>query len=499
MNKHITSLFLLVAVLLSACQPIRSKTGHVRSPFDFAWEERSIFEAGLVQSARAGLSLLPKANVYHITIDIAEDMTHLNGIEEVHYTNRSKADLAEVQLRLYPNLLGGCTRVSSVQVDGQALEPRYSLADSLMAVPLPAPLQPGNSVTIRLEFSVTVPTEMETNYGILVYHTRTLALAHFYPMLAVYEDGWQAEIPPQQGDIIFSEPGFYIVSVEAPAEQVIVSSGREVERLAKDGRQQVLLAAGPARDFYLAASPDYRKTSETAGGITINSFASSANKDGAQLALQAAKGAIQEFSRDFAPYPYTEFDLVTIPTLAYGIEYPGMTAINQDLYDLSASSKGTPMSILLESTAVHELAHQWFYNLVGNDPIHEPWLDESLAQYITWQYYRDRYGESAAQGFEDSLQARWNRVKGADIPIGLPVKGYQENEYSAIVYGRGAFFFEAVEAQMGPAVFDRFLQEYTEAFSWETATADGFKQLAEHACSCDLLPLFNEWVYPAGE
>ena len=495
MKTYRIALIFLSAVLISACGSSISSPANVRSPFDYSWEDRSIFQAGLVQSAQNSLNILPGASVYHISLDIADDMTHVSGVEELRYTNRSEVDLTELQLRLYPNILGGSSLVSLVQVDGQTVVPQYSLENSLMTVPLTVPLTPGNSVTVHVDFAVTVPVVMETNYGILVYYTETLALAHFYPMVAVYEDGWQAEIPPIQGDILFNDTSFYIVSVEAPAKQVIVSSGRQVERVKSGSRQQVLLAAGPARDFYLAASPDYVKTSETVGETTINSYAASSKKEGSRFALDVAKAAIQDFNLQFAPYPYTEFDVVTIPTLAYGIEYSGMTAVNQDLYDISASSDGTPVSVFLESTVVHELAHQWFYNYVGNDQPEEPWLDESLTQYVTWQYYGDRYGESAAQSFEGSLRSRWDRVNGADIPIGLAVGDYQGNEYSAIVYGRGAFFFEALAGKMGQAVFEQFMQDYTETYSWGIASTSGFKQLAEQECSCDLTPLFSEWVY----
>ena len=431
MEPRLTGSLFLAVILLSSCLPSNVSPTAIGSPFDFPWDDRSIFQSGLVQSAQGVLTSLPGASVYHISLDVADDMTHISGIEELRYTNRSPDDLSELQLRLYPNILGGSSQISLLQVEGRTVVPCYSLENSLMTVPLAAPLVPGNAVTLRVEFAVTVPTVMETNYGILVYYAKTLALAHFYPMVAVYKDGWQVGIPPKQGDILFNDTSFYIVSVTAPAGQVIVSSGREVERIQTGNHQQVLLAAGPARDFYLAASPEYVKTSETFGETTLNSYAPSAKKDGSRLALDSAKAAIQEFSAHFAPYPYTEFDVVTIPTLAYGIEYPGLTAINGDLYAITTSSDGTPMSVILESTVVHEVAHQWFYNLVGNDQVNEPWLDESLAQYVTWQYYRDRYGERTAQGFAGSLQGRWDMVDDAKIPIGLPVKDYPDNQYSA--------------------------------------------------------------------
>lgn len=146
-------------------------------------------------------------------------------------------------------------------------------------------------------------------------------------------------------------------------------------------------------------------------------------------------------------------------------------------------------------TVVHEVGHQWFYNLVGNDQLDEPWLDESLAQYVTWQYYEINFGAGAADGFEQSLLARWARVENAPIPIGQPVAAYAGREYGAIVYGRGAFFFEALKNRMGAEAFAAFLKEDAAGFSWENASTERLKLLAEKHCNCDLTPLFEEWVY----
>ena len=115
---------------------------------------------------------------------------------------------------------------------------------------------------------------------------------------------------------------------------------------------------------------------------------------------------------------YGELDLVAIPTLALGIEYPGLIAMNRDLYDPAHDFGETPSAVLLESTTAHEVGHQWFYNLVGNDQLDEPWLDEALTQYATWRYYADVYGSGGEQGFGQALDGRWARVDHALIPIG---------------------------------------------------------------------------------
>ena len=212
--------------------------------------------------------------------------------------------------------------------------------------------------------------------------------------------------------------------------------------------------------------------------------------------MDTADKAIKIFSNRYAPYPYTEFDIVSTPTLALGIEYPGMVAIAQRIYDVDEVVNGTPVQVYMEATVAHEAGHQWFYNLVGDDQLDDPWLDESLTQFATLQYYEDQYGPQGAAGYEQSLKGRWSRVDYEEIPIGLPVAEYDGEEYGAIVYGRGPLFFIALQDKMGAETFNDFLKDYTEQLSWKIATPEFLQSLAEEHCSCDLDSLFKEWVYP---
>ncbi len=214
------------------------------------------------------------------------------------------------------------------------------------------------------------------------------------------------------------------------------------------------------------------------------------------MAIDVAIAAFKDYDERYAPYPYTEFDMVSTPTYALGIEYPGVIAITDRIYNVKGNLNGTPVSVLMESTVAHEAGHQWFYNLVGNDQLDDPWLDESLTQFVTWQYFADRYGSSGANGFEQSLRARWARVDNQDVPIGMPVSAYEGAAYSAIIYGRGALFFDALREKMGQQAFDAFLKDYTLSNEWGIGTGEEMKGLAEQHCSCDLTAMFEEWVYP---
>jgi hypothetical protein len=462
-------------------------------PLAVDWDDRAPFQAGLILDERAALDRLAEASIYHIDLQIADDLVHLEGRQAVRYTNQEAEPLNEVYFHLFPNLFGGATEVQAVQVNGGDVAPAYEWGNSAMRVPLSPALQPGQQAVIQMTFSVQVPTEGGGNYGIFAFIDDVLALAHFYPTISVYDDeGWNLEIPPKMGDVVYADSSFFVVQVTAPADLTVVASGVEIARQARDDQQRVTFAGGPMRDFYLVASRRYTAVSERVGETTVNSYALPEFADEAEIVLGHAVDALKVFGARFGVYPFTEFDVVSTPTQALGVEYPGIVAVALRLYDLET---GEYPPVYLESTVAHEVGHQWFYSVVGNDQLDEPWLDEALTQYATLLYWHDLYGTPGADGFRSSLYERWRRVEEAQIPIGLPVRAYSGQEYGAVVYGRGPLFFEALAEEMGQETFDAFLRDYYATHKWGIATTDSLKQLAESHCRCDLTQLFAGWVY----
>ena len=468
------------------------RTGPDPPLFDAGWDDRSLYRAGLIPSEAGVLDQLPGASVYRIDLAISEDLTRLEGQQAVRYTNQEDVPLEQVYFRLFPNLTSGSSRVEDVRVDGESSDAHYELMDSALVVPLPQALAPGEQTVVEMAFDVTVPTAEGGNYGTFIYDNDVLALAHFYPLIPVYDDeGWNVEIPPENGDVVYTDSSFYQVRVTAPADLVLVASGVAVETEEGDGRRHVTYAAGPVRDFYIAGSERYEVATQQVGDTMINSYSIPQYDGAAALLLDHTVQAVESFNRHFGTYPFAELDVASTPTLALGVEYPGVFVITDRLV-----SQGNPYpDAAVESTVAHETAHQWFYSVVGNDQIDEPWLDEALAQYATLQYWEDVEGAAGARGFRDSLEGRWERVDFAEIPIGLPVAAYSAGEYGAIVYGRGPLFLEALEERMDEEDFDAFLQDYYQTHRWRIATTEDFHRLAETHCGCDLDLMFDQWVY----
>lgn len=465
------------------------------SLFDTVWTDRELFVDGLLAAERTVLAQLPGATVYHMDLRIAENLVQISGVQEILYTNLETEPLDSIYLHLYLNLLGGSTAISSAELNGAPVSPIYQMGKSILQVPLDPTLLPGEASVLKIEFEGTVPTDVGRNYGVVALKDDILALAHFYPMIAAYDDlGWHIQQPAEHGDIVYADSSFYVVRVTAPKRMHIAASGIEVDRSEDDNDQTVTFAAGPMRDFYLAASSLYLQRSQTVGETRINSYAPEALSDGAAAALEFAAAALSSFNSRFGDYPFVEMDIVATPNLALGIEYPGIFALASRIYDPDLESDGVPYRALLESATAHETAHQWFYSVVGNDQLNEPWVDESLTQYVTWLYYVDQYGEENAQGFHNSFEDRWNRVEKAEIPINLPAESYSPLEYSAIVYGRGALFFDALEQKMGSDSLEAFLKEYYRAHKWGVGSTETLLELASHECRCDLSRIISQWM-----
>ncbi|HCK65538.1 MAG TPA: hypothetical protein DHW49_04675 [Anaerolineae bacterium] len=483
---------LFTLLILTSClslQPQPEITPTLPPATSIQDNDLSIFKSGLNPAYHSVIDELSTASVYKIDFVIADNLYQISGKQTVDYTNNEDVALDEIHFRLFPNILGGEITVENVSVNNESIEPKYELNDSLMILSLKNPLQPAEKINIRMEFDITIPRSVDLNYGVQAYYNDVLALAHIYPMIAVYDDeDWNSEIPPQSGDVTYADMSFFIVTVDAPKDLVLVASGVESNVEETADRQKVRYEAGPVRDFYLAGSPNYQEFVKEIDGVTLRFYTPGYLQSGAEESLDMAAQSIKVFNARYGVYPYTELDFVSTPTLALGIEYPGAIAITEWIME--------PQIGYLEGTVVHEVAHQWFYNLVGNDQLDDPWLDESLAQFATMQYFTDRYGEQGMLEFRRELKGRWAYVGEEEIPVGLPVSEYTGVEYSGIVYGRGALFFMELEAVMGTDAFNAFMKSYVTNNAWGISTTEILRAEAEGQCGCGLTELFEEWVYP---
>jgi hypothetical protein len=434
-----------------------------------------------------------------LTLDVNETQAAITGHQTVIYTNRVNIPLDQIVFRLYPNLesYGAAMDVSAVIVESTEITPALDETRTVLSVPLPTPLQPGASVSVVMDFGILIDAGERHLYGQFSYLDGVLALPHAYPVVSVYEPGlgwWQAADHPQ-GDAVYSETAFYAVSITAPDELILAASGSEVDLIANDNRTLTHRYAAPLmRDFALMASKHFVTQTGEQDGVTITLYYDPQAAASAQAGLQTVQDTIRIFNQTYGRYPYTELDVVQTPNSVEGIEYPGLFVIATDIWDKD--------NVSFDYVIVHEAAHQWWYGLVGNDQMLEPWMDEALAQYSVAIFIRDQEGEEAYQASIESFRTmhQYFIESNEDQVIGLPISAYPELAYFYTIYQKGPLFYAALADLFGYDRLVQALRDYFNAYRYQIAQPDDLLHNFEITLGTDLNPIFEEWVgsFPVG-
>jgi hypothetical protein len=416
----------------------------------------------------------------------------LSGVERVQYTNTETVPLNEVYFRLYPNLpgYGGEMVVDTVIVDSQLITPVLEAEDSALKIALTSPLPPGDSLDMTLFFNARLPAQTELGYNVFSFTDNTAALANFYPAVATYDGVWDTVVPPPYGDATYLDTSLYQVKVTVPEEMVVVGSGSTLEQIANDdGTKTLRLVSGPMRDFYLVMNPTYQVLTDQVDGISVNSYFPPDLSEGGQRALEYTVDALRIFNQEFGPYPYAEFDIAATPTTAGGVEYPGVVVIADRIMDQDGG--------FFQHAVAHEVAHQWWYNLVGNNQPLEPWLDEALTNYSAAIYWEEAEGPGAAQYIVDNLfLASYERAKnqGRNRAVIGPVGSFSPGEYATFVYGKGPLFFDALRQTYGDELYFTIMQTYLDRYRYKQATAADLFSVIEETTGQSVEPLVETWL-----
>ncbi|MFN2147911.1 MAG: M1 family metallopeptidase [Anaerolineales bacterium] len=449
---------------------------------------------GLLPQFSADVQRLGLLTTYsiEITVELSRDGRHarIDGTCLIQFRHDERQSLEEIALMLWPNdpQYQSQMTVESVQVDGRLADTTSSPDGIALRVRLPRPLEAGRTVELFVPFSIEAgeftpgaPRRFGLTHGVLIAPT-------FYPLIPPRIDGeWQVEPAPPGGDTTNSDTAYYQLTVHADPDLAVAASGVELPAEGTDVDQGRRFISGPMRDLAIAVGP-LEEHDLAVGDVALRAWLLPEHAGDADTLLEAARTQVDLLQNLAGPYRYPELDLVDAPGAFGGIEYPGLVYL------------GTIGTSWMIEPIVHEVAHQWFYALIGDDQLREPWLDEAAATYMTALYYEEEMGTGRAAGFLSDLRSVVRQQPDPELPIGLPVDAYgSENAYAVFVYFKGALFFDALRNTLGEADFKRFLQAYYQQELYRIADAADFQAAAEGACGCSLQTLFDRWVYVGGD
>ncbi|MDE3089558.1 MAG: M1 family metallopeptidase [Chloroflexota bacterium] len=458
-------------------------------------DDLAIYQADLISGSQGDIAQLDRPTRYNLTLRYDPAVPALVGSEDVRYFNRQAAPLNEIYFRLFANYpgSGGKIAVNNLSVDGMPAAFALDAQDTALRVALPKPLAPNAAANLHLDFSVSIQRNSKGHYADFTANDTITTMPSVYPLIPAYDSkGWHIEVPPPYGDLVYADISLYNVTMTVPTTMTVIASGSTIAAIdQRDGTATWRVIGAPMRDFDLNVTAQLQHVSANVGETTVNAWYAPADLDAGKRALKFATDALRIFESRFGTYPYLELDVVETPTTAGGIEYPGVIVLNRDFYQ----TRREPA--VFEFDTVHEVSHQWWYGMVGDDQVNQPWVDESLAQYSTLIYYEDLRGVGARQSIlRDVFEGPYNRAKsaGRDMPVNLPVAKYDESNYSAIVYDKGPLFYNAIRSKMGDPLFFQFLRTLFERYRYKIATGDDILKTAEDTCGCSLQSEYKDWI-----
>jgi len=476
-------------------------------------------------AGKMGISRLSDLPLYQIDMELNAVLGTFEASQEIVFMNPWKQELQDLILRIYPNAPHLTQKdernleITKLTLDGK--EATWTEVNpTTLRIRLSAPLQPGGRVLLGLKYRAVVPRlkpgagqlgggiqdvlqqlqgkESMQGYGVYARGDGIYNLGFFYPIVPARTDrGWDTQAPVGMGDVANFDVANYLLKLRVPKTMVVASSGVVLgEKPLGPGpadKKEVYLLGTALRDFALQCSTRYKIKEKKVGGVKVRYFHVEEDAAQADTVLAYAADSLRAYSSLFGPYPYPELDVAQAPLVggAGGMEYPGLVTVAMAL--TSQPSAEDPLAGLmaaflkstqsLEFVVAHEVAHQWWHALVGSDSNRHPFLDEALANYSAVLYFEKRHGQKAA---EHQLQLElampyqlYRMMGGPDGRVDRPVKEFSSQlEYAALVYGKGALFFNALRKQLGKKAFMRFLKTYASRFAFRQADPDHLFRLA---------------------
>jgi hypothetical protein len=405
----------------------------------------------------------PASPAYTVTLSSDAAGATWTGHEAVSFTNASAVALTEVYLRLWDNFHGTCTAppVVVTNVTGGTAG-TLSVACTALKVTLPAPLARNGSASIGFDLKIAVPGGVDRfgRDGAFTFVGNAL------PVLAVRDaKGWHLDPYTNNGESFYALISDFDVRLDHPSGLAVPATGTAVDSPGTAGRTVTRATATKVREFAWAAGPFAKLSGTSPAGVRVNVYSvSGISQSSAQSMLNLSTSALDAHARRFGAYPYGEADVVLDNGFWFGgMEYPGFVLDR------------------VSSTALaHELAHQWWYGIVGDDEYNSPWLDEGFTDYATDLYF-GRTGSGCGITWQSSAEKLTSSMAYWDA---------HPSRYGSVVYGFGKCTLHDLRRLLGSTKMTALMSSYAQAHWFGISTVADFKQAAQAAAGSTDLTAF---------
>lgn len=412
--------------------------------------------------------------IYTLDVTFDEVNSSLVVIGTIQY-KVAEDNFNELYLMFYPNAVSEFIGEDNVKITSLIInsivyfEREFENANNTaLHIPLEELYNTNDILTIEFEYSF----EFWTYDRIYMNYTGDYMVSmFFYPFVAIHDEtGWNIEPYTYAGETYYNEVGTYDVTLHMPETFIVASGGMKNTETTSKGVTTYNYYMEDARDYSFSASTNYHIYEKTILGIDMDIYSieplSSLELNTSWAYLENSFSLFEETIGDY----YFDNFVLEYGEI-YGMESTGIIYCDRDIN---------------EETVVHEVAHMWFFSMIGNDQYDESFLDESITTYITATYYRNLYGVEGYDNYllrRSSLQSRLSNHYDNSLGDSL-LRNVNEfgNLYGFKIYYHGTTMIDAyINTFLEDDVdeFVRILSIYYDEYNKDIATVEDFLALLE--------------------
>ncbi len=467
---------------------------------------------------------------YDISVELQIDQHRLDVEETLLYTNHSPDTLRSLFFHLYLNKYQarslvnpqltydrGAIRIFEMK-ENDSLNVNWHVDETLMEVPLHNPLPPGYSVRFYFKFAAIIPPA-SGRYG---YQGDHYDLGNWYITPVVYDRaGWH--LHQHLDNEFYQEWGDYDVTIKVPHGFIVGATGELInpetalaDTVDKYKDWHILYPEDTTRavwryraenvhDFAWTTDPAYVWYQDEWNGITLNILAMDYNAGGWKEILEWGTDALRFMYENFGPYPYRQLTIADTYIRAGGIEYPQIVMINDFIApDLQED--------YFNAVVIHEMAHNWYYGLLGNNQTEKGWMDEgftTFAEIKTMEalfgrynnygpgdrgWFINHFGYTNDDRLDNALQYLELARSGFDDDHINMHSDYMSRNGYTLEYSKTAMVLFMLEYVMGDSLFAQGLLNYYDQWHFKHPYPEDFMAVMEETAGYDLDWFFEQWL-----
>jgi hypothetical protein len=379
---------------------------------------------------------------------------------------------------------------------------------TVMAVTLPAPVGPGETITLDIAFTAKIPRPFARTGAIGNY----FFIGQWFPKIGVLDASgtWNCH-QFHVGTEFFSDFGVYDVRMTVPRGWPVAATGRERMRTDNaDGTTTHRYYQEDVHDFAWTTSPDFLEARERFEhpGLPPVDMRLLLQPEHASLAarhFESTRATLRYYGEWFGAYPYGHLTIVdpAWQSETDGMEYP-------TLFTVGTSAWMPRKDTYLEDTIVHETGHQWWYGMVATNEFEDAWMDEGINQYANARVMAEAFpdGREVRRFFGGFVpwvleDVRWDRLITGEAMSAYrgnptvdvqatPSFRYWPRTSTPMTYAKPALWLHTLERALGWTTMQQVLSTFFDRWRFKHPEPDDLFQVANEVSGRDLTPFFDQ-------